>query len=589
MNETVFPGNIFARKQLNILDLILFALILVTLILKFHLIFLLNIDEDEFSFLSSVHRYLQGTLSHPFFSFHVHIFGWLPLAAKDEVGQIFAARTFMYFLGLGSCAFLYLIGKLFFIRSGALFSVLCYLSISNVIVHGTSFRFDPICVFLFLCTTYCLLKKPRSLLSVIMAGLSTGLTLMISLKAVLYFPTIAAILLIQFFGDGNHRSRLKDTLLFLVAFISGFILLYQIHLLTLNNPGSSPMNTVAGNVMSEGILFKEFFPNWIYLLMLIIENPLIFIIFTSAFVILIWDFVTSKFQRLSETLLLLSLFLPLLSLPFYRYNYPYFYVFVLSSAIVVTAVFAAKISGAFYKKGAIGYLMLIYFFSFSAFSGFLLHYKRNNFDQTISQKEIVALVHKLFREPVPYIDRCSMISSFPQAGLRMTSKDMERYQKAQKPIMRNLLIQKKPVFIVANSVHLDLSVPRGTKKEISKSYPLLKEDYNILKDNFIHHWGAIFVAGKYFSFDARTSAQAFKILVPGVYTIESENDVSINDVAYKPGSKIELEPKTYSITSKTVPQHVTLRWGKDLHKPSQKPSAQPIFLGYYLQALNRPH
>ena len=150
MNETSSQESISIRKRVQLTEFGLLIAILITLLLKLRLIFLLNIDVDEFTFLSMVHRYFRDVPLSQFYTFHVHFFSWLPLIPENEMTQIFAARVVMYVLGLGSCIFLYLIGRLFFNRSGALFSVLCYLSVSNVIVHGASFRLDPMCVFLFL-------------------------------------------------------------------------------------------------------------------------------------------------------------------------------------------------------------------------------------------------------------------------------------------------------------------------------------------------------------------------------------------------------------------------------------------------------
>jgi hypothetical protein len=206
----------------------------------------------------------------------------------------------------------------------------------------------------------------------------------------------------------------------------------------------------------------------------------------------------------------------------------------------------------------------------------------------VAQREIVQLVHKIFPEPIPYIDRCGMISSYPQVGLHMTTWDTEKYTEANVPIMREILNRHQPVFIVANSVHYDLSAPRGGR-DIFKNYPLLEEDYRILKENFIHHWGKLYVAGKHFEFDSNVKSQTFDILTPGTYTLEAEGEVSFNGVAYGPGSKIKLEKTTYEIVPKTNPMDVILRWGEDLYKPSHKPSTQPIFLGYYLQALKMRH
>jgi hypothetical protein len=130
-----------------------------------------------------------------------------------------------------------------------------------------------------------------------------------------------------------------------------------------------------------------------------------------------------------------------------------------------------------------------------------------------------------------------------------------------------------------------LSVPRGSRKDLHRNFPLLEEDYNILKENFIHHWGALYVAGKHFDFDSTKKSKTIKILIPGIYTLESDGEVSINGVVYGSGSKINLEQMTYKIVPLKIPLEVTLRWGKDLYKPPRKPSKQPIFLGYYLNAL----
>ena len=212
---------------------------------------------------------------------------------------------------------------------------------------------------------------------------------------------------------------------------------------------------------------------------------------------------------------------------------------------------------------------------------FLGHYKKKSIDRTITQETIIRAVHRMFPEPVPYIDRCYMISSFPMVGLQMTSWDMERYTKANRPIMRNLLVQKRPVFILANSTNLNLSEPRGTGRDIFWTDPLLEDDFNVLKDNFIHHWGIIYVAGKRLEFGSGERTKSFENLIPGVYTIESGGNIWVNRVLYKPGSKILLGHGTYTVTPRTIPMKVVFRWGEDLYRPPDPPSSQPVFFGYY--------
>ncbi|MCI0430022.1 MAG: hypothetical protein L0210_05700, partial [Rhodospirillales bacterium] len=81
------------------------------LLFKYQLLFRLNINWDEFFFLSKIYDYRRGELSGPLQTFYVHFFGWLPLVSGNEVTQIIAARGVMYAVGLGSCLLTYSIGR----------------------------------------------------------------------------------------------------------------------------------------------------------------------------------------------------------------------------------------------------------------------------------------------------------------------------------------------------------------------------------------------------------------------------------------------------------------------------------------------
>ncbi len=594
MNETDYEQGAFTRRCVALTELGLFIFIIITLLLKLHLIFLLNIDIDEFRFLSTVHQYHRGSLTSPLFTFHVHLFSWLPLVAENEVIQVFGARTLMYVLGLGSCTFIYLTGRLFFNRSGALFSVLCYLSISNVIIHGTSFRYDPICVFLFLGSIYFLLRTPRSKFGLVAAGFSIALSMMVSLKTLFYLPTIGAVLLFQIYLAKHRKIIFKEILLFFMALLVGFILLYHFHLSApsgtalpskeLHSKGLHTAANIVRDIGSRSIISTELFPNSVYILVILLENLIVWFFWLIGVILLVWDLIFRKNRALPKNLLVLSLVIPILVLAWYEFAFPYFYVFIVSPAIICSAVFVDKITEHFKKTSFVLVPFFMLIASICVLTNFFSHYKTHAFNQTVAQREIVQLVHRIFPEPIPYIDRCGMISSYPKVGLQMTTWDMEKYTEANVPIMRKILIRHRPVFIVANSVHLDLSLPRGGK-DIFRNYPLLEEDYNILKQNFVHHWGKLYVAGKHFEFDSNVTSQTFEILIPGTYTLETDGEVSFNGVVYGPGSKIKLKKTTYEIVPKTNPMDVVLRWGEDLYKPSHEPSTQPIFLGYYLQAL----
>src|SRR5262245_36045869 len=106
------------------MEMALALLIGLELIFKYQLLFRLNVNWDEFFFLSKVHDYARGELTASLQSFYVHFFGWLPLVSGNEVTQIIAARAVMFALALASCVLTYAIGRLYLSRMAALFAVL---------------------------------------------------------------------------------------------------------------------------------------------------------------------------------------------------------------------------------------------------------------------------------------------------------------------------------------------------------------------------------------------------------------------------------------------------------------------------------
>jgi hypothetical protein len=573
----VFRRDESIRKNITFTEIGIFSAIIISLILKFRLIFLLNIDVDEFSFLANVYQYVGGTLTSPYFTFHVHLFSWLPSLSGGEVSQIIGARVVMYFLGIGSCTFLYFISRLFLNRIGALFSVLCYLSVSNVMVHGTSFRFDP--VFLFLGAVYLILGKHRSRLPVVVAGLCMALSFLVTLKSLFYLVTMAGIFSCLFIFSGKKKDVVLDLTFFLVCFALGWIALFMFHTYTLSGVSSSVQGGYLAHLSRSKIMFHEFFPNKFYIFQAVIENlfPLVFGMAGSS---IVWWEIT-RCRNLPENFLLLCLLVPLITLSFYKFTFPYFYVFIISPGMTISGVLPDRIVEKYKKTGSMRLLTCLIISYVIVFIGFLYHYKYQSIDRIITQKNIIKTVHEMFPDPVPYIDRCNMISSFPMVGIQMTTWDMEKYTQANRPIMRELLVSRRPVFILANIVHLNLSLPRGTERDIFRVDPLSEEDFNVLRDNFIHHWGILYVAGKRFEFNSRERTRSFKNLIPGIYTIESGGDVWIDRVLYQPGSKILMGNGTRTIAPRTTTMEVVLRWGEDLYRPRDPFPVQPVFFGYY--------
>jgi len=565
--------------------LLILIFIVTTFFLKFHLIFLLNIDVDEFTFLSIVHRYIAGSLGSPFYTFHVHLFSWLPIISMNEIDQVIVARLVIFSFLIGSSVLTYLIAKYFLNTVGALFSVLCYVSISNIIIHGTSFRFDPICSMFFLMGVYLFLKKPGRSINISLSGFCLAVSMMFSLKSLFYLVTFFVLFLCLLYISEDRRETVSDFILFFISFFVFSLLLFMYHSHVLHDMQYESILFSAGENVKHHVKLKlfstDYIPNWQYILIFILENIVVVSLLIIGLILIIYKFLIDKNIK-NNNIIILSFLINYIPLICYRYNHPYFYVFILSPAVILCGIIVNNLEKINNPKVLKIVPIIISSLSLIVFSNFIYIYKNNAFDQNISKKEVVDTVHKMFKIPVPYIDRCSMISSFPSTGLQMTTHDMERYSKANNPIMRNIIVQKKPLFIIANIIYLDLNLPYNSKaKDIFFNYPLLENDYEVLKRNYIHHWGKIYVSGKRFVFNSGKKEETFEMLIPGTYTIESSGNIIINDKKYTNGDILYLDNTSYKIVPMKTPAEVKIKWGNNLFKPDYDASLQQMFFGYY--------
>ena len=104
----------------------------------------LEINWDEFFYLSQIYDYQRGELWGPLQSFHIHIFGWVTHFPGNEVDQATVGRFVMLACLTGTCAFIYKFAQTFFSPIASAIATLAFVSAGPVIIHGASFRADPI-------------------------------------------------------------------------------------------------------------------------------------------------------------------------------------------------------------------------------------------------------------------------------------------------------------------------------------------------------------------------------------------------------------------------------------------------------------
>ena len=135
--------------------------------------------------------------------------------------------------------------------------------------------------------------------------------------------------------------------------------------------------------------------------------------------------------------------------------------------------------------------------------------------------------------------------------------------------------EHSPPFLIANIAALDLQLPESSALRTRRH--LTREDTRTLRDNYIKHWGIIYVAGKHLEIGGDGSIE-FPILIPGTYTVEGSGPVEIDAVALSSGATVQLDRDRHTLSGPTGTK-VTLRWGDDLYRPNWPPPPPPIFLG----------
>jgi len=579
MTDTAIERSGSGAGTEAVLEKLLILAIALALLLKLHLLFVANVNWDEFFYLAKVHDYLRGDLAIPLQTFHVHAFTWLPSVTENEVDQVIAARLVVYGLGLASALMIYRIGRRSLDRLPALFGLLCYLSFSYVIEHGTSFRFDPIATFLFLASVTLLLSALPRWIAAGAAAVTIAAALMITIKSVFYLSVLGLLLLGPLLRRETRLEGLKAALTFALSLALGFLVLYLLHRASLGTLETQDAAGFAGKAADKVMRHGVFFPRLPYFVHSLIENLVVWVCLASGTFILAKQALRRDGTEATKSAMLLAFLVPLVSLLFYRNAFPYFYVFLLPLACLACgASFAALLRlrpGSLLRSpGLIAFgLVLALCVSFGKI------YLGVAAQSTQLQRETIALVHRLFPAPVPYIDRCSMVSSFPKVGFFMSSWGMENYLEAGRPIFRNLIERDRPPFLLANSLSLDPAMSQEELRAMG-GHTLLEEDFAILRETYVHHWGTLYVAGKRLEISAGEPV-GFEILIPGRYTLEAAGDVTIDGSRIAAGSTLMLTAGAHTIGAVGDGlDEVVLRWGEDLYRPPDPPPAGWIFAGF---------
>ena len=234
-----------------------------------------------------------------------------------------------------------------------------------------------------------------------LAGGLLGIGFAVSVKVVLFAPVVAATVLLSRPSDSgtfiDWREATRTLARVAIAATVLATVLIGLHWLAISPVPSDSVTGFAGSVARKTLLDVPWFPRFDFFARSFDWQPFPWLLIALGAVVAL---VRRDFG-------IAVLGLSLLPLAFYRNAFPYYYVVMLAPASVMAGYAVAQI-WAFVRPhasavvsnsliAALGVGLLIQALQFASLLAF---------DDQILQRQIVAAAHRIFPEPVNYIDRC---------------------------------------------------------------------------------------------------------------------------------------------------------------------------------------
>jgi hypothetical protein len=529
----------------------------------------ININWDEFLYLSQVHALAHGELTQVFQTAYAHAFQWLVRVAGGEVEQLIAARFVMVALLGVTAALVWRLGRSRLEGFAVAVPPLAYLSAVPVLQHGGSFRADSLIAPLVVASLLLALRPRGDRWSLWAAGGLLGIALAVTLKAALMLPMILAVLLVEPERDaGTGRRRLlvavTDAARYLAACGAVAAILLAWHDWSL--PAAAP-ETVAGygGRVARKVLFDApWFAQAGFLEWFFYAQPL-------AWILMALGALLALGQRQFR---IAALGFALLPVAFYRNAFPYFYVVMLAPAAPLAGFAVHTLQRLLRPRaGANATLVLVILVAIGLLYQGTGAARRAGDDELSPQRALVAAVHRIFPERVAYVDRCGMIASYRRAGFFMSSWGMEQHRARGVPFMPRALREHRPAFVLVNSPYLD--------PEFNGLLALLPEDREAIRDFYPVFWGPVRVAGAEGHFDAAGTVR-LRLPFAATYRLASAVPVTIGGARYANGDRIGVGAAGLDLTltatgDRAEGLRVALFHADAREIPDVAPPAEPIF------------
>ncbi|MBO9517037.1 MAG: hypothetical protein J7493_03115 [Porphyrobacter sp.] len=533
----------------------LVGLLGLVVLLQIELVFSKSVNWDEFFHFSRIHQQLLDRpidwLQVPY----IYLYSWVPSLPGDSITHIQIIRFLILPFELATIAAIVAAARQFASRESAVLCGLVYVTGGYVFSQGFALRADMIaCAFLTV-ALWISLSKPLRPSVLILVTLLLGLAFLSTIKSVLWAPAFLGAALYRL-----EKPRQRWTVVAATATIgiAGTLFLLAAPWLPQSGLGGR-LHDIGelGRASIDRMFVAELFPLGGYLLKQALMAPIL----TVTILMTLWlNFARDRDAK--ERLLALCLLAPLLTVAIYRNAFPYHFGFILPPAIIAAAP-AIELLSRRYGALTLGLLLLLNAVILS------LVEDRNVLPR---QRAVQNGIHQIFSAPVAYIDNSGMASEFPRVRNHFASGwGLEVYREAGIPVYsQEMRIETVPL-LITNVVSL-----QNVFYDTGVDAHLLPQDARTLRENYVPHWGYVYVAGK--QIREGSSPLMIEISVPGTYTVEG-GPISLEGKTYLPGDTLLLKRGPIRVTQgRNHP--VTLRWGDHLPRPSFPWPEERLFTDY---------
>ncbi|MGB5779312.1 ArnT family glycosyltransferase [Allopontixanthobacter sediminis] len=521
----------------------------IVLALQFSLVFTRAINWDEFYYYAEVERFANGQLERGLQTIHTRLFEWLTLLPGSEVDRIVAGRIVMFACEIITVASIAAIARRFADQQTALLCALAYLSAGFVLQHGFSFRTDPLAAALLTSAMAILVRSRMNAWSILVFGLLTGWSLMVTIKVALYLPAFAGLAWLRWRDANGSAAMAMRIALAGTAGLAVFGITYLLHSSGITKPDAPQAAAMIGASGSK--MFSLGVPPYWF----IAVKAVLFAMPLALLILLVPGRLREKSRPLSERIALAGLIAPVLTPLFYHNTAPYYYAFMLPPVAAACAVSIPLVL----KRYAEAFVALI----LTANAVFI--WSIDGESRIDKQRQILEMADTMFPSGTTYFDMSYMLPTFTKGNGFMTPWGMEIYRNRGVPIYAQAMA-KGPVPLVVENDPMLTSLLRSD----APTGIFLPKDEASVRGSYVHYWGPLWLAGQQLE---AGETRRVELRVPGPYTVNG-GPVTVNGKMYRDGQTITLVRGAIKLSA--LSEESELLWGEDRSR-TDKPELEGLF------------